>query len=342
MLLAQDQEILLPSWRKLATAISLSKRGSIALYITHMELSKEVQDILLIDGPLKQLILMNNNLFENDGVDDFVSVLNRDSSLEDLSILNNLIKREEDAQSLVNAMIDHPKLENIMLNSCGLGCNDSVMKSIIPLFGSLDGITLNGNQIGSYGIKLISECLASNPMLCVLQLKDNLLNDADAATLATSLKSNTNLRILKIVGNNITQKGMKSFHSAVQNLSSLNAMSDSNHNCLVIDGDEKLSLLNTRNNPNHNKAEKLINVLGIQTNMRLLNNIPIELMPRVLYLLQGRGLFIPSLCRTFMFIRQWSMPLLFTSCVGLELRLSERVRKKMVMDYMVDKSRLGG
>ena len=338
VLLAQDQEILLPSWRKLATAISLSKRGSIALYITNMELSKDVQDMLLIDGPLKQLILMNNNLFENDGVDDFISVLNRDSSLEDLSILNNLVKGEEDAQSLVNAMINHPKLENIMLNSCGLGCNDSVMKSIVTLFGSLDGgITLNGNQIGSLGVKLISECLASNPMLCVLQLKDNLLNDADAATLATSLKSNTNLRILKIAGNNITQEGMKSFHLAVQNLSSLNAISDSNHTCLVIDGDKELSLLNTRNNPNHNKAEKLINVLGIQTNMRLLNNIPIELMPRVLYLVQGRGLFIPSLCRTFMFIRQWSMPLLFTSCVGLEPRRSERVRKKMIMNYMIDK-----
>ena len=292
--------------------------------------------MLLIDGPLKQLILVNNNLFESDGVDDFISILNRDSSLEDLSILNNLIKTEEDAQSLVKAIIDHPKLESTMLNSCGLGCNESILKAIIPLFGSLDGITLNGNEIGSCGVKLISECLASNPMLCVLQLKDNLLNDADAATLAKSLKSNTNLRILKIAGNSLTQKGMKSFHSAIHNLSSLNAISDSNHTCLVIDGDEKLSLLNTRNNPNHNKAEKLINVLGIQTNMRLLNNIPIELMPRMLFLVQGRGLFIPSLSGTFWFIRQWSMPLLYTSCLGLEPRRSERVRKKMVMDYMHD------
>ena len=129
---------------------------------------------------------------------------------------------------------------------------------------------------------------------------------------------------------------MKSFHLAVQNLSSLNAMSDSNHTCLVVDGDEELSEINTKYDPKLNKVIKLMGILVLETNMRLLNNIPIELMPRVLFLVQGRGLFIPSLSGTFWFIRQWSMPLLYTSCVGLELRRSERVRKKMVMKYMHD------
>ena len=142
VLLAQDQEILLPAYRKLSTAIiSSTKHGIITLCIQHIELSKEVLDMLLIDGPLKKLILQNNNLFENDGVDDFVSVVNKDSSLESINILNNLIKRE-DAQSLVNTMIGHPKLKYIKIDSCGLGCNDSVMKSIVPLIGSMDQITL--------------------------------------------------------------------------------------------------------------------------------------------------------------------------------------------------------
>ena len=339
VLLAQDQEILLPAYRKLSSAIiSSNKRGIITLCIQHIELSKEVLDMLLIDGPLKKLILQNNNLFENDGVDDFISVINKDSSLESINILNNLIKREDDAQSLVNAMIDHPKLKYTMLDSCGLGCNDSVMKSIIPLFGSLDEISLDSNQIGSSGVKLISECLASNPMLTLLSLKDNLLNDADAAILAKSLTSNTNLRILKIASNNISEVGMKSFHSAVEDLSSLNAMSDSNHTCLVVDGDEELSQLNTWNDPKLNKVIKSMGVLVLETNMRLFSNIPIELIPKLLYLLQGRGFYKnPSLSRTFRFIRQWCMPLLYTSCVGLEPRRSERVRKKMVLEYMAVK-----
>ena len=333
VLLAQDQKILLPSWRKLASAISSSKRGSIdALCISSMELSKEVLDMMLAE-PLKRLILVNNNLFER--VDDFVSVL-INSSLKDVSIRNNLIETEEDAQSLVKAMIDH-KLETAMLDRCGLGCNESVMKSIVPLLGSLSGITLDGNQIGSLGVKLISDCLASNPVLNLLSLKDNLLNDDDAAVLAKSLASNTNLRILKIAGNSISLVGMKSFHSAIQNTYSFNAISDSNHTCRVVDGDKGLSNFNTWSNPMFNKAEKLINVLGNQANMRLLNTLPIELMPWVVYLVQGRGLFRSSLSRTFSFICQWSMPLLYTSCVGLEPRRSERVRKKVIMKYRVIK-----
>ena len=143
VLLAQDQEILLPAYRKLSSAFNntTDKHGSITLCFQYIELSKEVLGMLLIDGPLKKLILQNNNLFENDGVDDFVSVVNKDSSLESINILNNLIKRE-DAQSLVNTMIGHPKLKYIKIDSCGLGCNDSVMKSIVPLIGSMDQITL--------------------------------------------------------------------------------------------------------------------------------------------------------------------------------------------------------
>jgi len=338
VLLAQDQEILLPAFNKLAAAINntTDRHGSITLCFQYIELSKEVLDMLLIDGPLRKLILQNNNLFENDGVDDFVSVVSKDSSLESINILNNLIKREEDAQSLVNTMIDHPKLKYIMLDSCGLGCNDSVMKSIVPLIGSMDQITLDDNQIGSSGVKLISDCIASNPMLTLLSLKDNLLNDADAAILAKSLKSNTNLRILEIAGNNISEVGMKSFHSAVEDLSGFNAMSESNHTCLL--DDKKLSELNTKYNPKLNKVMKLMDVLVVESNMPHLSTIPIELMPRVLFLVQGRGFFdTPSLSRTFKFIRQWSMPLLYTSCVGFEPRRSERVRKKMVMYYIVVK-----
>ena len=105
VLLAQDQDVLLPAWRQLATAISSSnKSGIITLCVRHIELGKEVLDMLL-NGPLKKL--------------------------------------------LVNAVINHPKLDFIMLDRCDLGCNDSVMKSIVPLLGSLDKISLDGNQIGS-------------------------------------------------------------------------------------------------------------------------------------------------------------------------------------------------
>ena len=173
--------------------------------------------------------------------------------------------------------------------------------------------------------------------MSLLTLEDNLLNNADAAMIAKSLTTNTNLRKLGItVGNSITPVGLKSFLSAVLNTSSFNAISDSNHTCWIANRYEGLSKLNTHLDSKVNNTEKLIIALDIEANMPLLSTIPIELMPRVLYLIQGRGFFeSQSLSRTFRFIRQWCMPLLYTSCIGLELRRSDRVRKKMVMNCMM-------
>ena len=336
-------QVLLAAWAKFATAMSsITKRGCITLCIQHMELSKEVFDLLLESvqaSPLQRIVLVRNNLFENDyGVDFVVDVLKANSSINCMGIMNNLLESEDDAHSLTDALINHPKLDTIVLDRCGLGRNESIMKSIVPLLGSLDQIQLAGNQIDSLGVKLISDCLAMNPSVNTLSLIDNLLNDEDAAILANSLMSNTNLRILRIAGNSITQEGMKSFHLAVRNTSSFNAISDSNHTCCISDGDEELSKVNIWIDPKFNETDKLFSVLRHQSNMHILNNIPIELMPRVLYLLQGRGFeFVDrNLNPLFWFIRQWCMPLLFTSCVGLEPRRSERVRKRKVADYMYD------
>jgi len=338
-------QVLSTAWEKLSNAMSsITNRGIITLSIQNMEVSKEVFDMLLKSvqqaSPLRLLNLVRNNLFENDyGVDFVVNVLKANSSINCVGIMNNLLESADDAHSLADALINHPKLDTIVLDRCGLSRNESIMKSIVPLLGSLDKIQLAGNQIGSVGVKLISDYLAMNPSTSVntLSLKDNLLNDDDAAMLANCLKSNTNMRILRIADNSITQEGMKSFHLAVRNTSSFNAISDSNHTCCISDGDEELSKVNIWIDPKFNETDKLFSVLRHQGNMHILNTIPIELMPRVLYLLQGRG-FVDSLNinPVFWFIRQWCMPLLYTSCVGFEPRRSERVRKRKVMDYMHD------
>ena len=339
-------EITLPAWRKLADTMSSTKRGVIHLCLSQLELGREVSNMLLEaslgTSPLKILSLLGNNLIQNEyGVEFVSSILKANPSLISFCIKQNLIESEADLQSIVSSVIDHPKLETIMLDECGLGCNDALMRSIVPLLDSLTEITLSGNQIGSYGVKLISDCLASNPMVTFLTLTNNLLNDSDAAMLAKSLKGNTNLMKLRIAGNSITQKGLKRFHRALENLSSLNAISDSNHNCCVVGGGEELSKLNICFDPKRNEAKKLMGVMLFEPNMCRLSNIPIELMPRVLYLIQGNG-FVDHerfnvLSPLFWFIRQWSMPLLYTSCVGLEPRRSERVRKKMIMKYIVVK-----
>ena len=60
-------QVLLAAWEKFATAMSsITKRGCITLCIQHMELSKEVFDMLLESvqaSPLQRIVLVRNNLF---------------------------------------------------------------------------------------------------------------------------------------------------------------------------------------------------------------------------------------------------------------------------------------
>ena len=65
----------------------------------------------------------------------------------------------------------------------------------------------------------------------ILDLDDNLLNDEDAALIANSLKTNTNLVRLMLCGNNFTNVGIKTLCKSVYDDQSLNAIKDSNHTC---------------------------------------------------------------------------------------------------------------
>ncbi len=74
------------------------------------------------------------------------------------------------------------------------------------------------------------------------------------------------------------------------------------------------------------------------TNMAFLYSLPIGVMPKVFHILQGNGLRMARsfnvLDGVFRFMREWSMPLLYTSRAGPELRRSERIRKRMVKQLM--------
>lgn len=100
----------------------------------------------------------------------------------------------------------------------------------------------------------ISDLIAANTPLAELFLDENRLNDDDAELIARSLGRNAHLMRLTLCGNtcNIQERGMRDLYEAVNDTSSLNALSDSNHSCRV----EGLSLrfdlqaINTRDGSN--------------------------------------------------------------------------------------------
>ena len=172
----------------------------------------------------------------------------------------------------------------------------------------------------------------------MLNLRDNLLNDKEAYLLAKSLTKNTTLQILRLTGNQIARIGVKALFRAIFNTRSFDDVYDSNHRCWVDVEDEHLPVYNTYVEPKLNRDMKLLCVLTCfyKNNADPLNlaGVPIKVMPRVLAFIQQIVAEQYRLNATFTFIREWRMPLLYTSKIGLDLRRSDRIRKKRVMELM--------
>ncbi len=88
------------------------------------------------------------------------------------------------------------------------------------------------NRIGSHGATLIADCLATNPFVKGLSLARNALTDSDALKLAMSLKANTTLRSLELIGNDFTAVGYQSLFDAMRGSGTLNSI-HANHVCSI-------------------------------------------------------------------------------------------------------------
>jgi len=236
-LMLQPNDLLLPYWRRFCEALSsIPSSGCIELVLSAVQLNKEVCGMLLESfkkSPLKQLTLNQNGL-GTQGLRFVVKTVEANTSLECLDIRNNIIESKDDAVFLVNEVIEHPKIDTLILDKCGLQ-DDSVMKAIFPALGNMVAVSLDKNNISKAGVELIAECLASNPVLRSLSLKGNLLTDEDAQVLSGSLKTNTSLRHLILGGNSFTNVGIRHLFELVYNAIDLNAIHESNHTCCAIE-----------------------------------------------------------------------------------------------------------
>jgi len=157
---------LLPYWNRFTEALSsaiFSKSARINLSLIQVQLSNEVMEMLLQslkNAPVAGLYFYNN-ILSNDAYYSLVKLFNTSTSLKTLCIERNPIQSEDVATKLVNAVIDHPNVDDVMLE-CEIGQSNEIMKAVLPLL-CLKEVYLDGNHIGSYGVELISDCLATNP-----------------------------------------------------------------------------------------------------------------------------------------------------------------------------------
>ncbi|EJK77211.1 hypothetical protein THAOC_00972, partial [Thalassiosira oceanica] len=135
--------------------------------------------------------------------------------------------------------------------------------------------------VDGVNMEVIKKILTSN------SAEDNHFNDADAAVLANSLSSNTNLTALHVGQNNITEEGRLAFLRTIFDVSSLASCAASNHNCHVFGLEKDISALNDYEDRHHNKWEKIFAMLALSgddsfMNTALLRGIPTYLMPKLL------------------------------------------------------------
>ncbi len=311
------EDALLSSWQQFINAlsdVSQSDRGYIHLTLNGVRLNKRVSDMLLLSfesAPLTCLSLLGANV-ESNGIRFLVDSLRMNATLEAMCYEGDIDSRN-DAMSLIDAVVKHPKCDMLILDECGLGGSNSILIAIIvPALNNLKQVSLERNGIGSFGAKLISACIACNPSIEVLLLDGNLLKDRDAVLLANSLKSNTRLRALHLSDNYFTQFGMFALHKAVLDLSSLNAVYDSNHTCYLGLGKDQSSRINSLIDSKMNRKVKLKAILSPHEgcwSVIYLDDVSIKIIPSVLYYLQKEI----SMDAVFQLIREWCMPLLYTN-----------------------------
>ena len=213
----------------------------------------------------------------------------------------------------------------------------------------VEDLNLGGNRIAHAAAKDLVEALKQNTNIQSMDLRGNLFNNKSVPDFVDLLKNNTTLLCLDLSNNNIkldrtgAMVGKKELiKNAVFDTTSLETIANSNHTCKLILTDKKF-----RNDITHEDEMKKINSLDasvgtkirykvvlalftleqVEFNPRLFDDVPLELMPRLLEIAQqelgfggfGTGVVDKNpkkisskhaLRRVYQVFTEWNIPLL--------------------------------
>ena len=265
-----DSELLhdvsfLPHWQEFADAISLQRAGvGLRLSLENVQLD---QSVLAILGPslkmkLKGLSFEKNMFTGSCGMKFATETVWNNPMLQTFSWQRNRIgpEYEEEAAELISSLSSLPNLSYVCLNGRdGDAWSYNTLRPIFTANSGLKKLLLYSNALTTNGGTELSDYIASNPPLDLLNLNTNKLNDEDAALIAQALRGNSNLEHLYIHGNDLTQVGFGFLHRAVMGDSSFNSIYNCNHSCTIHGGDGNVRYLdaNNRGSQAENRSAKM-------------------------------------------------------------------------------------
>ena len=353
-------DMLLPHWQKFAN--ELRGRNSVdSCNIFGISLPISVLDIILPSLQtmnLAELALIDVNLRS----DEFLRL---SSFLRDSTSINRFVIGGDAidlsiATSLSDTIKDHPSLEGVGFYKCGLN-NVPVLETILQGCTRSKCLGISFETLGLDSINVITDFIRCNHSVDIIQLGHNNLSNSDVAVLASALKGNSNLKQLDLQNNDITEEGEKVRLDAMYNPTSMDSIVESNHTCIphtydIYDDsainqrpilEQELFNINVDDDISIQQKirKKVVLALcggadGSLFDLSHLNDLPLQLMPRVLELLQehteirtNQRNLMPeqlekdALTRLFHTLRGWELPLLFDN-LRTQVPTGKRKRRK--------------
>jgi len=356
----QHNDWMIPHWKKLFKALN-GRTLVDTFYIRHIHLPVSVLDMMfpaLQSIKLEKLGLKGTDL-GSDGLQRLISFLERNSSLNDLYIDFNgdNINDMSVASAFSDALKGHPTLNKLLLYNGGLN-NANVLRIILEGCTRLKHVELS-DKLGSEAVDVLADFISGNHPTEYLFLQNNKIADSDTIQLASALNTNTNLTQFDLSGNDdITEEGEKTLLKAIFDPTSMESIIESNHTCIVhtynVKNDtaigqrplfeQEVFKINLDGGSIQQKIRKkvvlaLCWVNGELFDMAYLNDITLQLMPRVLELIQehtytaqhmfnDKKLEKDALLRLFLTLRRWELPLLFENLSPKKGAVGKRKRMK--------------
>jgi len=353
-------DMMLPHWKKLFKA--LRGRTSVdEVFISAITLPISILDIMF---PTFQSMNLNHIVlsYTRLGVEGLLRLtyfVKDNASLKHLTIGGEAINLAI-ATSLSNALNNHPTLERITLLKCGLD-NAALLTTILRGCKGLHKVRICVEEFGPDSIGVLAEFISCNHPIECIDLGFNNISNRDTVVLASALKENTNLKWLNLKKNDITEEGDKNLLKAVFDPTSMDSIVNSNHVCRAYTYDinsisaiaerplseREVHVINANNDMSIQQKirKKVVLALcefdGSLFDLSHFNDLPLQLMPRVLELIQKHSqsrkkavisnplqLEKDALSRLFHTLRGWELPLLFENLNNPSVNVTTGRRKR--------------
>ena len=359
-------DMMIPHWEKFA--VWLGGRNNVQeLRINKCFVPSSMFDIILLScQSIVHLVLGIG--FGNVGMSRLSSFLTTNSSLQSLGLSVGKFDDESVVDAFSDAIKNHRALKKITFCITNCDLDSDIFRRILEGCSRLKSVGIGViHEMRTERVFAMAEFIASNHPVEAIDLANNKISDSNTLLLASSLRKNTCLRRLVLNDNNITDDGLKGLTKALFDAATMDSIVESNHTCaaFAIDQNNYPAVVITRM-PNLDREILRINgnndistlqkvrkkvvlalcgVNGGLFDLSYFNSLPLELMPRVLQLLQEHSEYRTHVCNTdaslgikqlekdaltrlFHTLRGWELPLLFENLSRPTAKAVTRKRKR--------------